>query len=420
MLIYDIIFRCFQGIKNFIDLYSYRRRIPEIVEQMRTKDKIKVLFVLSDLSFWKTERIYEAMVNHPRFIPIIGLTLLTCDVPSEVIRKFNKLKKYLIAKGYDFIELDNGIINNINPDITFYQQPYNNFISNTVTFPQVIKNNGLICDVHYSFRTLSVTKKHKWLVDLPLYRYCWQLFIENEMNLDYGKISILKGRNLAVTGVPWQDDLVKSKEQFDDPWKPQEKRKKRIIYAPHHTLPDKNNYLNLSCFLDVCDYMFEIAKLFSDEVQFAFKPHPFLKKKLINLWGEEKTKRYYSQWNELDNCQLIEDTYIELFKHSDALIHDCDSFTIEYCFIKKPILFLISPDRVYERRNELNRFGKMAFDLHTCGFSKEDIYSFVSSVAKGDDSKKDDREAFYQSALLPPEGNLAVVNILNKILGKED
>ncbi len=418
MSIFNFIFGFLRGVKNRIELYSYRRNIPEMVERIRAKDKIKVLFVLSDLSLWKTEGLYRAMLNHPRFEPIIGLTLLTCDLPSEVIRKYNKIKEYLDDRKYAFIELDYRIIVTIKPDITFYQQPYGGFVSDTVAFPQIVKNNGLLCDIHYSFRTLSVAKKNNWIVDLSLFRYCWQMYVENEMNLEYGKLSILKGKNLVVTGVPCQDELVKPKELFNDPWKPQEKRKKRIIYAPHHTLPDSNNLLNLSCFLDVCDYMFEIAKTFSDDVQFAFKPHPFLKSKLTNLWGEEKTNRYYLQWDELSNCQLVEDSYIDLFKHSDALVHDCDSFTIEYCFIKKPILYLISPERIDERRNDLNQFGKKAFDLHTYGFSKEDIYSFVSSVVRGEDNKKDDREDFYQSALMPPNGRSAVDNIIASILGE--
>lgn len=417
MRIIDSAYRLSLSIKKRKDLYSYRRRIPKIVEQLRAKDRIKVLFVLCDLSLWKTEGLYRAMLNHPRFEPVIGLTLVTSDAPSEVIRKYNMLKEYLKVKEYAYVEIDNIMISNLKPDITFYQQPYEFFISMLVAYPQIVKNNGLICDIHYSFRTLSVSRKNNWIVDLSMYRYCWQMYMENEMNLDYGKVSRIKGKNFVVTGVPWQDELIKPKEFFTDPWKLQKKKKKRIIYAPHHTLLDTDNLLNLSCFRDVCDYMFEIAEHFSDDVQFAFKPHPFLKNKLINLWGREKTDRYYSRWNELDNCQLVEDSYIGLFKYSDALMHDCDSFTIEYCYIKKPILFLISPERIDIRRNDLNRFGQMAFDLHTCGFSKEDIYSFVSSVVKGEDIKKNERETFFQNALMPPKGKSAVENIIASILG---
>lgn len=417
MSISDNLFRVIQGIKNRMDLYAYRKRIPQIVTQIRSKDKIKVLFVLSDLSLWKSESLYIAMLQHPRFEPIIGLTLLTCDIPSEAIRKFNNLKIELDNKNYKYVELESKIIDELSPDISFYQQPYENVVSNTVAYPQIVKINGLLCDIHYSFRTLSVEKKNSWIVDLSHFRYCWQIYVENELNLEYGKLSLLHGANLCATGIPMQDDLIKPKELFRDPWKRQKKEKKRIIFAPHHTIPDKDNLLNLSCFLDVCDYMLEIAKTFSDEVQFAFKPHPFLKKKLINLWGKEKTQEYYEKWNALDNCQLVEDSYIELFKHSDALIHDCDSFTIEYCFIKKPILFLTKPDRITTRRNELNKFGQIAFDLHTHAYSKEEISAFVDSVISGEDPKLNEREEFYNQSLLPPQNKTATDNIISSILG---
>lgn len=419
MSILKSLYRSIIRLKNGWTLYSHRRTIPEKVKKIRTKDRIIVLFVVSDLSLWKTEELYKAMQTHPRFEPIIGLTLLTCDSPSETIRKYNKLSEYLDEKGYTSIQLSSGSIENIRPDLAFYQQPYNGFIADSVNYMEVIKNGGLVCDVHYAFRSLAPSKKYCWVIDLPLYRYCWQIYLENDMNLEYKKISLLKGKNLFVTGIPWQDKLTKPREAFNDPWKPQGKNKKRIIYAPHHTLPDQDNLINLSCFLDVCDYMLEIAEIFSDSVQFAFKPHPFLKRKLVNLWGEEKANKYYRKWDELDNCQLVEDSYVDLFKHSDALIHDCDSFTVEYCFMKKPILYLIESHRIEVRRNDLNRCGKMAFDLHDKGITKEDIYSFITSVVEGVDTKKEDRDIFYETALVPPNGRSAVENIIDAIIGED-
>jgi len=417
MYIINLIAKLSSALKNRVDLYCYRKSIPKIVERVRSKDKIKVLFVLSDLSMWKTESLYLAMLRHPRFEPILGVTLLTSDLPSEVVRKYDELILYLSQNNYSYLEISSGRIDKIKPDVAFYQQPYESYIAKNVAYPQIIKNNGLICDVHYALRSLTVSRENSWIVDESLYRYCWKLFMENELNLDYGKLSIIKGKNMVATGVPWQDELMKPKKLFTDPWKPQKKRKKRIIYAPHHTLPDQGNLINLSCFLDVCDYIFEIANEFSEEVQFAFKPHPYLKRRLVNLWGEEEANAYYEKWDELENCQLVEDAYLSLFKYSDAMMHDCDSFTIEYCYMKKPVMYLISPDRVEERKSELNRFGQKAFDLHTHGFTKEDIHAFVSAVVANIDNLADKREQFYREALIPTHGKTAVDNIIESILG---
>lgn len=401
-------------------LYTYRRKFPKILKRIREKEKIKVLYVLSDLSLWKTEDLYRAMLCHPRFEPIIGVTLLTCDTPSESVRKYESLLNYLNSSHYQYKELTQQILLDISPDITFYQQAYLSIISESIDFNQIVKNESLLCDVHYSFRTLAPIKKNNWIVDLNLYRFCWHMYLENELSLEYAKISLLKGKNMRVTGVPVQDNLIKSKNLFNDPWKPQNKRKKRIIYAPHHSLPGTSPYLNLSCFLDVCDFMFELAEFYKDEVQFAFKPHPFLRRKLINLWGEKKTEEYYFKWTEMENCQLVEDSYIELFKHSDALMHDCDSFTLEYCFMQKPIMYLIDSSNIEKRKKDLNSIGKQAFELHEYGFTKEDILAFVNSVIQGVDCKKEMREKFYKDVLTPPNGKSACENIIDTIISEVD
>ena len=53
-------------------------------EALRRKDVIKVLFILPNLPKWKTESLYEAMLAHPRFEPIIGVAVGTTDYPSEI------------------------------------------------------------------------------------------------------------------------------------------------------------------------------------------------------------------------------------------------------------------------------------------------------------------------------------------------
>ena len=37
---------------------------------IRKKDRIRFLFILQELSQWKTESLYKAMLDHPRFEPI--------------------------------------------------------------------------------------------------------------------------------------------------------------------------------------------------------------------------------------------------------------------------------------------------------------------------------------------------------------
>lgn len=420
--IFYLIIRSLKVIIRLIQLIQYRRKIPNLVKRLRNKDNISVLFVLSDISLWKTEGLYLEMLKHPRFTPIIGTCLITADPPSESIRKYNALIDYLTKKGYFYREIYNfkNKNNNPNADIVFYQQPYEDIISPEVFFRSLIDRNTLICDAHYSMRALAITKQNKWVIDIDLYRHCWQMYVENKLTAEFGKVSLLRGKNIVITGMPIQDELLKDKKELIDPWKNQDTLKKRIIYAPHHTIPTERNLINLSCFLDVCDIMLEMAQKYVGQVQIAFKPHPFLKKKLYRYWGAEKTDTYYEKWASMENTQIAEGEYISLFNYSDAMIHDCDSFTIEYTFMRKPVLFLTKPSQEYVRRNNLNKFGQMAFDLHDKGFSKEDIESFIINIIKGDDSLKLQREKFYNTYLKPPYGNSASQNIINAILGEKE
>lgn len=409
-----------EAFERIIKLLLYRRRITNLVKQLRKKEEIRVLFVLSEISLWKTEGLYKEMLNHPRFRPIIGTCLISADTPTEAIRKYHALIDYLSKKDYQYVEIYDLKKDKIDADIVFYQEPYDNVISPGVFYHSLINSNSLICDAHYAMRAMAITKQNKWLIDAELYRYCWQMYVENELTAEFGKVSLLKGKNIVITGMPIQDELLKDKKELSDPWKKQMHPKKRIIYAPHHTIPNEFNLINLSCFLDVCDFMLEMAEKYADKIQFAFKPHPFLKKKLYVHWGKEKTDAYYQKWATMENSQLSEGEYIGLFAYSDAMIHDCDSFTIEYTFMKKPVLFLIKPEQEKARRNNLNKFGQMAFDLHDKGFSKDDIEKFILKTIAGDDKLKLERESFYNNYLLPPYGNSASENIINAILGEKE
>lgn len=397
-------------------LYRYRRRIPKLVKEVRRKKSIKVLFVLSDLSLWKTEELYVAMSQHPRFEPILGTALLTSDIASEAIRKYTSLIDYLKKSKYPYLEVCDYNIRKIGADIIFYQQPYNGFVSETISFFRQAAEGSLICDVHYSMRTLAIIPSNKWVIDLELYRYCWQMYVENEITAGFGKLSVVKGKNIRVTGMPIQDVLARPKEFFNDPWIKQDSLKKRIIFAPHHTIPNQDSHLNLSKFLDVADIMISLARKYEDSVQFAFKPHPFLKEKLVDVWGYEKVDDYYRFWEVSTNTQLCEGKYLDLFKYSDAMIHDCDSFTLEYCYVKKPILFLVDKVGVKLREDDLNDFAKMAFELHDKGCDAEAIEGFIQSVVQEADDKKSQREYFYNNYLLPPNHRSAVDNIIDAII----
>lgn len=408
----NIVVRGLSFLQRKLEFYLYRMSIPKKVRQMRKKPKIKVLFVISEVSIWKTESLYCEMLKHPRFEPLLGVALTTADKPSESIRKFKVLTDYLSYKKYSYVELYGyDIKREIRPDIIFYQQPYDEFLDTSLSY----KNNqeSLICNVTYAFHSTG----QKWAGAIEHFYYCWQIYYENSIAMDYYEsVTPLITRNKGrFTGLPFQDILEKGKLDFSNPWKPQEKEKKKIIWAPHHTISTAHNLLEYSTFLEMADIMLEIAEEYKDKIQFAFKPHPFLLKKLYKIWGKERTDVYYHKWSQLENTQLEFGEYYGLFKHSDALIHDCGSFTIEYLYMGNPVMYLSNGK---PHTDTLNDFGKAAYDTHVIGKTKEDIVQFIKDTINGKDILKKEREEFLKKYLTIPNTGNASLNIINSILNE--
>lgn len=388
-----------------IRLWTYRKSIPLKVWRLRRKDKIRVLFIIQSLGAWKTELLYTAMLKHMRFEPSIMV------VKANDENDISNITGYLEAKHYKYIlnEYSRPIKSFLKSDIILYQKLYEDALPWEISFQKNL--NVLFCYVNYAFHSIDA----EWAYSSELLNNCWQIYFENELCLEgYKRLKGTSSRNAVVTGLPVMDELQISKEELGSPWTIQPIKKKKIIWAPHHSIGDCWG-THQSTFLEYADYMVEVAKQFSDEVQFAFKPHPLLRGKLNILWGKEKTDKYYSFWENSPNTQLEEGKYLDLFKHSDAMIHDCVSFTIEYLYTGNPALFLCRKGD--DTEDYLNSFAKQAKYCHYFAFNKQEIQSFIKNVISGDDIMLSKRESFYKANLVPPGEQSSVNNIIDAILG---
>lgn len=387
-----------------IKLWIYRKSIPIKVWRIRRKERIRVLFIIQSLGAWKSELLYTAMLNHTRFDP--SIMVVKANDENDILN----ITSYLEAKRYKYVVYDNSLpIRLLKPDIIFYQKPYNGMLSWELSFQKNLQS--LFCYVNYAFHSIDA----KWVYDQELFDYCWQVYFENKLCVDgYVKFKGKLAGNAVVTGLPVMDEFQISKEELGSPWKIQPIKKKKIIWAPHHSIGDSWG-THQSTFLEYADFMLEIAKKFSNDVQFAFKPHPILRSKLNVLWGKDKTDKYYAFWETSPNTQLEEGKYLGLFKHSDAMIHDCVSFTIEYLYTGNPALFLCR--RGDDTEDYLNNFAKQAKYCHYFACDEQDIQSFIEHVISGDDKMLSERESFYKENLVPPGKQGSVNNIIEAILG---
>lgn len=391
--------------KYHFKLYRYWVTLPRKIETISRKERIKVLFVVSEARSWKSEALYLAMKNHERFYPVVGVS---------TNQSFPQAKKgmidYLIDKGYEYYDLDAkpASISFINPDLLFYYAPYDSCYSQGHFFYDNL--DYVFCGIDYC---LAITKHVVHLVH-PWFDYCWQFYVEhNDVAIRKKEILGYRARNIKVTGVPMQDILLQPKECFVDPWK-DKTGKKRIIYAPHHSIKGTNgDGIEFATFLEFGESIMELANKYSDSITIAFKPHGTLYAKLIKAWGKEKTEAYYKKWGQMPNTQYEDGDYVSLFKYSDAIIHDCASFIIEYLYMDKPSMFLVSESNSIEDMFGFVQKGYMSYEH---GKSLYDIEEFIKRVITGVDVKKEERHNCIQNELMPPGGKFASENIINEIL----
>lgn len=386
----------------------------ELERKLKGKSIINVCFFVLDDSIWKYDGIYQLMMKHERFNPCLVVTPFMTFSETDRIELMEKTfsafdnKGYHVFRSYDKnkdVWLD--IMDVIKPDIIFYTNPYEAINKKEYYIKKI--SNVLSCYISYGY----MLERYRWEYDLLFHNLLWLQFSEsNENHIISSCLMRTKGTNNIVTGYPLYDTFcLKGIEK--DVWKIKDPTVKRIIWAPHHSIDKKG----ISNFISYFEVMFELAEKYKDRIQIAFKPHPLLIQKLYNWpdWGKERTDQYYQKWNDLENGQYEHGDYVDLFLASDAMIHDCMSFTIEYLYTLKPVLFL---DRKFNKNGKgklkYNKTGLNSYKLHYHAYTSEDIYDFIEAVVcKGNDCLFEQRKDFFDQNLLPPNGKSVADNVMD-------
>lgn len=407
----------FTHLRDLYNLYLIKeapKKHQKALQIVRQKEKVKVAFFLIHESVWKYEVLFDLMLQHPRFEPQIFVCPVVNFGEENMLIEMNKSFEAFKNKGYDIIKTyDNAtgeyldIKKEFSPDIIFFTNPYDGLVD----YRYYIKMfpNTLTCYVPYAIMTTN----YEAFYNLKFHNLVWRIFSETPI---HKKIAIQKQRNKAknnvVTGYPGFDQLLINKTPNYEVWKNKNSILKKVIWAPHHSMHELNKVSN---FLEYFDVFLELAVIYKDKLQIAFKPHPLLRAKLENdlNWGKEKTDAYYNKWINLDNGQFEGSDYIDLFLTSDALIHDCGSFMAEYLITGKPSLFMVRNESVMSLWSE---FGEMAVAAHYQSRSKKQLIDFIENVVlSGNDWMKEKRNDFVQNNLIQKNNLIASQNIMNYI-----
>lgn len=356
----------------------------ELLKKMKGKDKIKVVFLAVNQSIWKVDTVFQKMLIDPLFEPEVLVCPYVVYGEEEMLKEMRQTYHYFIEKGYPVrksLKEDGSwlMLDEINPDIVFFTNPHD------LTHKEYYENAYLNHLSGYAGYGIAVSKYKNYQdqYNQNFHNAVWQIFLQHKVGMTLSKrYAANKGINTYLVGDTLIEQILGSTNQ-QEAWKQQNKKKLKVIWAPHHTITANDiKMLPYSTFLQYAEVMRTIAIDLKSTVQFAFKPHPILKSKLYQhpQWGKEKTDRYYKFWQNSSNTQLDEGEYIALFRQSDAMIHDSGAFTAEYIFLDKPVMHL-SKKGV---ENFFNEFAVEAYHCHYKAKSNADILLFIESHISND------------------------------------
>lgn len=359
------------------------------------------MFIASSLSMWKYEDIFRLLVSDKRFsINIILYPYGSYDSVAKS-QSMEQLLKYFSRFDIAIYNcyLENmaipPILETINPDIVFYQIPYEGVYQNELEY--INFKDKLLCYAPYGIGTAQ----GDLFTNTFFHNIAWKIFSATEIHKNIGvKESINRGENIIVVG-DGNANRFNSQESQYGKWKDSGKR---IIWAPHYSILD-GHALHRTGFLWLSEYMLTLADQYNGKIQIAFKPHPKLKTLMYEhpMWGKEHTDIYFNKWNEGKNTILEEGDYADLFASSDAMIHDSSSFIGEYMYTAKPVLFTCK-DIEYIRK-ECNSFGNECLNLHYIASDKIEVKNFIDQVVLNEkDPLKSERDNFKDKFLKIKDG----------------
>ena len=398
-------------------LYQKQFRKSQLRAARKLKDKecIEVAFFLTIPGMWKCDYLMRRMQRDPRFHPYVVIypySQYKGFSAQEIETTLKRTEKFIADKGFEYIipydakhDRWQDVRKVLKPDVIILSDPYKDCLPRYFIYHF---KHTLTCYVPYSLTILRLYRENYQIMFINLVGlFCLETPKHWELALQY---MTNEAENAVVTGYPGTEVFLDKEFTPHDVWKPQPVKKKRIIWAPHHSFDDA---VSIATFLIYCDEMVSLAKRYEDTVQFAFKPHQLLKFKLQKLWGEERTERYYNLWRNMPNGQLEESSYVDLFLTSDAMIHDSASFTTEYLYTQKPVMYLVKDDKL---RESFTPFGEIVFDAHYHAHCAEDIDRFINeTVLNGNDPMAEDRLSVYQKYLQPIDGMMPSERIIYEI-----
>ncbi len=366
--------------KNIKRASGLRKKYEKIFQKIKNRlnnsnEKLKIIITVSQRTKWNCQKIFELLDKSERIDCKIALLrppykdfdpILNSIEYQKDYDFFKKITNNLISL-YDIKTDQQRPLKILKADIIFHQQPIKNLDENQPL-------DSLNAYIHYSF---SLLDKNDFYYRSTFFFNLWKYYCESESQAKaFFDINKAHKSKVKVVGYPKLDAYFKSNiTSYKKLWKSDDIKLKRVIYAPSHSLktaPSVHGTFHLNY-----QYFIKLAKT-NKQIQWILSPHPRLKIEVeaIELMTNDEYRRYLNEWDKLPNAKVFEDgNYFEIFRTSDALITDCESFLGEYLPTKKPIIQLIE-----NCTSEYNRFGSQLIKGFYQANNNEEIGRLIQDV----------------------------------------
>lgn len=318
--------------------YRYRRNIARLRTVYGTR-KIIVAFGVSEVAKWKSQSLYDNLRVTDIYSPIIYVypSPLESNMKSHEIEtslqskvSFFKMKNMDVINIWDNVSNKCVIPHNLQPDIIFYQQPWD-----IPPFPSPLETSKYALSFYipyYLVNNFNIEVEF----GLPLHYQVFGYIVQNEQAVKLFT-SMLTKRHYAGQCLGLGHTIVDYLTADISSTK-----KNSVIYAPHFSFPVEgiDRVLTYSTFLENGRLILDFAKQ-HPEFEWVFKPHPRLKIELENtgVWSTAEIDDYFEAWNKIGTISMTSD-YAVHFQNSFAMITDCGSFLTEYSCMDKPLIRL--------------------------------------------------------------------------------
>lgn len=397
------------------------RRLAKAALQKPKGEKIRVLFIVSEIAKWKEQFLYQAMEASGEFHPIVGISAwnnqsekrLSAEEYLQVQARAEAFFDKMGDRHVRTVTIENGRwvyhdLSEFRPDIVFYTEQWSPCPKQR---PYEVSRYALTCFLPYYVPDFGITQ-----IDChsEVSRMAWTFFCLGEAWVRLYRRSLWcvgYAARFVVTGHPALD---KFHYERDRPAK-----EGYVIYAPHFSYPWPKRWDRYV--IGTFDWngraMLEYAEA-HPEIKWVFKPHPVLKRTLkeSELMTEAEIADYYGRWAKIALVSTDAD-YQDLFLESRALITDCGSFLPEYGSTWRPVIRLISS----RNRHIPPKAAKRVYDTYYNVHNLDELRATLKLVVEDrQDPNHDIRIAAVKAANLAGEdASRNIVGYLLKTFGRE-